>query len=229
VANGVVFVGVGDNGVVHAFDAATGTHLWDSTGAAGGSTFAAPIVSRGSVYAASWNGSGSADAGTVRAFVPGAPPPPPGPVVLLGDQAVEPQLDSNAMGQAEAFQATGAASGTLSSMSVYVDGSSTTTKLVVGLYADAGGHPGALLAQGSSTTLRSGAWNSVPVTPAAVVAGSSYWIAVLGTQSGTLRFRDRARGCRSETSSQKSLTALPGSWATGTVYSDCPLSAYGSS
>jgi chitodextrinase len=153
--------------------------------------------------------------------------PPPAPIVLLGDQQVEPQADSNAAGKAEAFRATASASGTLTKLRVYVDSGSSASKLVVGLYANAGAHPGALLTQGSLTAPVTGAFNEVIVPGVSVVQGTTYWIAILGA-TGTLRFRDRCcSGAASETSSQTTLTALPATWATGTVYTDGPLSAYG--
>jgi outer membrane protein assembly factor BamB len=70
VANGVVFVGEGNGGRVHAYDATTGAHLWDSGSASGGSTYAAPTVADGKVFIGSWNGSSTTDTGTVRAFAP---------------------------------------------------------------------------------------------------------------------------------------------------------------
>jgi len=231
VANGVVFVGSGLNGSVHAYDATTGTELWNSGSAIpGGATFAAPMVASGSLYVASWNGFNTGDGGSVYAFAPGSapPPPPPSSGVLLGDQTVESMVDSNILGQAEAFQTTASGSGTISTLSIYVDASSTATRMYAGIYADSTGHPGALIAQGSSSQLTAGTWNTIAIPGAIVSAGTSYWIAVLGTQSGTLRFRDANGGCNSETSSQTNLTALPAAWTTGTVYPSCPLSGYGS-
>jgi len=65
-------------------------------------------------------------------------------------------------------------------------------------------------------------------SPAAITAGNRYWMAILGTGSGILRFRDRNPGsCASEASAQSNLTILPGSWTTGTLSTDCPLSSYG--
>jgi PQQ-like domain len=230
VANGVVFVGSGLNGSIHAYDALSGAELWNSgTAIPGGATFAAPMVANGVLYTASWNGFGVSDGGTIRAFAQGSTsPPPPPPTVLLGDQTIESQLDDDALGMAEAFQTTASASGTVGSLSIYVDGSSTVTTLVAGLYADSAGHPGALIAQGSSTALTASAWNAVTIPGAIVTAGQPYWIAILGTNSGLLRFRDRNGGCLSETSAQSNLTSLPSSWATGSIYPSCPVSGYGS-
>jgi hypothetical protein len=232
VANGVVFVGSGINGSVHAYDAMNGTELWNSGSTiTSGATFAAPMVALGSLYVATWNGFNTGDGGTIRSFVTGSSPPPPPPSgVLLGDQTVESIVDSNSLGNAEAFQTTASASGTVSTLSIYLDASSTATTMFAGIYADSLGHPGALIAQGSSSQLTAGAWNTVPIPGAIVTAGTPYWIAVLGTQSGVLSFRDASgRGCVSETSGQKNLTALPSTWVTGTVWPSCPLSGYGSS
>jgi len=76
VANGVVFVGEGgDGGLTHAFDALSGTELWNSGSSInGGATFAAPTVANGAVYIGTWNGFGGGDAGTVYAFKPGGAP-----------------------------------------------------------------------------------------------------------------------------------------------------------
>jgi hypothetical protein len=148
--------------------------------------------------------------------------------VLLGTQVIEPSTDSNTVGQAEAFQTTATLSGSIGSLTVYLDASSASTKLYLGLYADNAGHPGAILTQGTSSTLVAGAWNTVAVTPASVTAGTRYWIAILGTSGGRIAFRDRSSGsCSSETSSLVNLQQLPAAWSTGSVYTDCPLSAYG--
>jgi hypothetical protein len=147
--------------------------------------------------------------------------------VLLGDQTVESQVDSNTNGQAEAFQTTGNVSGSLSSITFYVNSNSTATELYVGLYADNNGNPGTLLTQGSVATPTAGAWNTVSMPSTNVTAGTPYWIAVLGATSGKLFFRDHSSGsCKSQTSSQITLTSLPATWSPGTFYSDCPLSAY---
>ena len=150
--------------------------------------------------------------------------------VLLGDANVETQVGSIPLGQAEAFQATATASGAAQSLVVYLDSTSTASQLAVGLYADASGHPGALLSQGSSTTPVAGAWNPIRVTAANLAAGTPYWIAMLGTSSGTLAFREATPGsCPSELEAQSSLTSLPASWTTGTVGSNCPASVFGDS
>jgi outer membrane protein assembly factor BamB len=223
VANGVVYAGEGQGGRVFAFNAVTGVPLWNSGSAAGGFMFASPTVAAGALFAGTWVGQGAGDAGVIRAFRPSSAPTA---TVLLGDQQIESQLDSSPGGTAEAFQATATAGGTLAKLSIFVDGGSGAGKLVAGVYADAAGHPGALISQGGSTTLTTGRFNDVAVPGGSIVAGQKYWIAVLGT-GGTLRFRDRNGGCKSEASVQTTMTALPATWQTGPIYADCPLSGYG--
>jgi hypothetical protein len=98
---------------------------------------------------------------------------------------------------------------------------------VVGIYADAGGTPGALLAQTTIGTPIGGAWNAadLPGGPT-IVAGATYWIAVLGPAGGTPRFRDGASGGAAQTRSQSNLTTLPATWSRGNGYPNSPMSAY---
>jgi hypothetical protein len=66
-ANGVIFAGEGSTGIVHAYNAQTGTELWNSgiqLNAA--STFAAPTIANGSVYVGAWTSYGGG--GIVAAF-----------------------------------------------------------------------------------------------------------------------------------------------------------------
>jgi hypothetical protein len=153
--------------------------------------------------------------------------PPPG-TVFFGDQAIESQSDTNNIGTAEAFQTTANVTGTFTTIGLYLDSTSTITNVVVGLYTDSNGHPGSLLTQGSTSQLTKGTWNNVAVSAAQVSSGTKYWIAVLGRTSGTIKFRDRAKGpCFSEINAQSGLSALPSIWSSGSRYTDCPLSAYG--
>ena len=229
VADGVVFVGDANGGTVHAYNATTGVELWNSgTVIQGGATFAAPMVASGALYVGSWNGFTSAAAGAVRKFAVGTiqPPPPPPTTVLLGSQVVQSSFDSNVLGTAEAFQTTAVTSGTVGVLSIFVDAKSTAKTLVAGLYADSAGHPGALISQGTTSQLTAGGWNDIPISGAVVTSGTPYWLAILGTQSGTLGFRDGG-GCKSEESQQTNLTALPATWVSGKAWPSCPLSGYG--
>jgi beta-glucosidase len=149
---------------------------------------------------------------------------------VLGSQAKGSEVDNDVAGQAEAFRNIAPIDGTLDHASVFVDRKSAATDLIVGLYADAGGHPGPLLARGDLTSPSGNDWNTVPLPTTTLSAGQPYWIALLGT-GGTLRFRDECCGAKgsqpSESNALKKLTDLPATWSTGTVYrTDGPASAY---
>ena len=151
--------------------------------------------------------------------------------VLMGDQNVEGQTDASlTLGPAAAFQVTANTTGNMQSIVVYLDSSSTASQLSAGLYSDTGGHPNLMLAQGSSTQLVPGAWNTIAVPSTVVVAGTPYWIALLGTSGGNPAFRHSSAAiCSSETSAQNSLISLPSTWTTGVASSNCPVSAFGDS
>jgi len=160
---------------------------------------------------------------TTRSVVTSSPP-----ITLVGTQTVGPVTDSNAQGKAEAFRTVAAATGSVTSLSVYVDTGSTATKLIAGLYTDNNGHPGTRVARGTLTSPVAGSWNKVLLPATSVNAGSTYWIAIL-SPSGVLRFRAAAGSTSqpSETSAQTTLTALPSTWTSGTIYTSGPLSGYG--
>jgi hypothetical protein len=150
------------------------------------------------------------------------------PQYVIGDKALESSVDYSTQGTAQAFQTVPQKSGVVTTVQVYLDASSTATQLVAGIYKDNNGHPGALVAQGTKSTLKAGAWNSVPIPVASVTAAQPYWIAILGSK-GQIKFRDRLGSVagKLEISASSTLTSLPGTWITGLVYSNGPISAYG--
>jgi hypothetical protein len=158
-----------------------------------------------------------------------APPAAPG-TLLFGNQTVLGNKDWNSLGQAEAFQTTSVSTGTLATLSLYLDTTNTATHITLGLYTDNSGHPGTLLTQATTTTTTSGAWNTVAVPPVAITSGVKYWIAILASSSGTFRFRDNSSAsCGNEGSTQTNLTSLPAIWTRGQIWGNCPVSGYGSS
>jgi hypothetical protein len=149
---------------------------------------------------------------------------------VLGSKALGSEVDTNRAGQAEAFRAVAPADGAIDGLSVYAAKKSKATTLVAGVYADDNGHPGALLSSGQLADPAAGAWNDVPIPSTAIAKGQAYWIALLGL-GGTFSFLDECCGGRgsepSQTSASTSLTSLPATWATGTVYPhDGPASAF---
>jgi Ca2+-binding RTX toxin-like protein len=156
----------------------------------------------------------------------------PPPIALLGAEVLQPSVDSNPAGSAEAFRVTASTTGTLATLRVFVDATSPATNMVAGLFSNTGtNHPGTLLARGSLTPT-AGQWNNVPLANSvSVTAGTVYWIALLSpTGAGELRFRDRCCGGANqpaESSSQTNLANLPATWTTGQSFTDGPLSAVG--
>jgi chitodextrinase len=147
---------------------------------------------------------------------------------LVGDQTLEATSDSNSGGTAEAFRIAATTTGTLNSLVAYISSATTSSSVMVGLYANNGTHPGALLTSGTITNPTKNAWNTVTVSPVSVTSGTTYWIAILAPNgSGTVGFRDKASGGGSETDSVLNLLTLPANWTTGSTFTDGPLSAYG--
>lgn len=145
---------------------------------------------------------------------------------LLGDWAFEPHSDFVRVGRSVAFRFNAVGSGSASAVHVYIASPSAATAVVVALYNDTAGRPGYLLTTGTRSRPALARWNTVSVRPARLNAGTTYWLAVLGT-GGTLRYRDRRSGpCRSDTSAQTNVRVFPSSWSTETVHTGCPISAY---
>jgi hypothetical protein len=152
----------------------------------------------------------------------------PASLVRLGDQSVEAQVDNNPSGSAEAFQYTATTTGPATRLYVYLDAGNTATQVVAGLYTDAANNPGALLGQATMTSPQPGVWNSIVLSGVNITAGTKYWIAILApnTSTGLMQFRDTATGGLTKVSSQTTLNTLPGTWTTGSSWTNSPLSAY---
>jgi hypothetical protein len=65
-------------------------------------------------------------AGAAWVFVP----------LLVGSSQIQPNVDSNPAGTAEAFRYTAASTGSAGKLSVYLDTTSTATKVIIGLYTN---------------------------------------------------------------------------------------------
>jgi hypothetical protein len=148
---------------------------------------------------------------------------------LLGNQTIEALADTLASQQAQAFPYTSTGAGNVGTASVYIDSTNTAQGVLIGLYSDSSGSPGSLLATATISNPVSG-WNTAPLSSSPTInSGAQYWIALLGTGTGTLAFRDRSGGpCISK------VNAAPNNWtsmhnpfgATGGNFTFCPASAY---
>jgi hypothetical protein len=150
---------------------------------------------------------------------------------VLGDEALELGQGELPPGRSQAFLLRARLSAVARSAHVYIDRHSSARTVLIGVYADARGRPGALLSSGSISAPRMAAWNTAALAPSQLIATKSYWLTVLG-RGGTLRIRERRHAfCRSYVRSVAHTSALPRRWRAGGVSlrAHCPLSAYLSS
>jgi hypothetical protein len=137
---------------------------------------------------------------------------------LLGDNAIEPTADGSRIGVAEANQFAAVASGDATSLVIYIDASNRSTRFALGLYSDAAGVPGTLLAQGTATSVLNGAWNTVAISATALTSGTRYWIARLALAGSDVITRVNNGGSNLDRGDTRSNTSLPavfiagGSW-----------------
>jgi hypothetical protein len=143
---------------------------------------------------------------------------------LVGDPTLETKVDTSAAGTAKAFRYTATASGSANQMWVYLHNTNAATQVAIGLYADAAGAPGTLLAQGTITSPRNGLWNSASLPVTQITSGTTYWIALLApATTGQLVFQDQTGGgTTSSSSSQTTLTSLPTTWSSGSSGNGTP-------
>ncbi|GAA2093927.1 hypothetical protein GCM10009841_04000 [Microlunatus panaciterrae] len=148
---------------------------------------------------------------------------------VIGSAVVQPWVDANPAGTAEAFQYVATGSGTVTTFRAYLDDASTAERLVVGVYDDEGGEPGALLATGRSSELKAGDWNSISLGAGTeITAGQPYWLALLAPLcSGTIRFRDLPEGEGGPTRlGFGDDVALPSHWRSSRDFTNSPASIY---
>ncbi|HEU0251120.1 MAG TPA: hypothetical protein VFR48_10390 [Solirubrobacteraceae bacterium] len=146
--------------------------------------------------------------------------------ILLGETATLSHKAYISPGRSQAFRFRSIASGTAAAAQVYVDSGNTATTIVVGLYADASGHPGALLSTGVINFPTAGIWNTLSLSARSIAAGGYYWMALLG-EGGSFHYRNVERGsCLSATSLQGNLTGLPSTLSIGRTHHECPVSGY---
>src|SRR4029079_9926459 len=140
------------------------------------------------------------------------------PGVILGDSSIERTPDASSLGMVEANQFTATASGTVSSLAIYLDSSNQASALGLALYSDAAGVPGSLIAHGSLPTVQNGAWNSVAIPPTSLVAGTRYWIARLSTSGGDLVTRITSTQPSPDRVDIRVTTTFPATFSPGASY-----------
>jgi hypothetical protein len=101
----------------------------------------------------------------------------------------------------------------------------TGTHVVMGLYADNGGVPGALVTQTAEGTLNGGAL-VLPTTSAAGVAATTFWIAAVFDGSATVDEDRTATSVTAYCATMTFGTTLPSPFPTTTSYQGSPANWY---
>jgi hypothetical protein len=150
------------------------------------------------------------------------------PIVLVGTTTVGPNVDFNNAGQAEAFSAIAGAGGTVTHLSLYLDGSNGASTAMVALYDDAGNQPGSLLAYVSFNPAGTG-WRTGNISPVSVTAAARYWLAVLSPAgAGTVHYRDEVMSGTCYESQDTALTMPATTWTSMSSATCGGLAAYAS-
>lgn len=135
---------------------------------------------------------------------------------LVGSVTVGAQVDGNVPGKAQDYRFTASASGTATTLHVYLDASNTADTVGLGLYASQDTtHAGRLLARCGiySVPANVAGWYSCTMTvPVTVTAGTRYWLAIFqpaGT-AGTIAYRNTTSvsGAQTFGSLSSTLTSL---------------------
>jgi hypothetical protein len=117
-------------------------------------------------------------------------------------------------GVTHAYRGKSRSSGRVDRLNVYLDARSTASRVQLGLYAGNASKPGVRRAKCVIARPAAGAWNQCPIRATRVVAGRTYWLALLKPShaSGRLRYRVRIAASRAAYSAHR---ALPGRWRAG--------------
>jgi glucose/arabinose dehydrogenase/PKD repeat protein len=152
-------------------------------------------------------------------------------VTLAGTDVVNQDARSRAYpGHGEAYAMTATASGPILGLRLHLDPTSEASRMLLGVYSDAAGEAGALLASATAEQLTAGAWNEARLdAPLLLTQGTTYWFAVLNPadSTGVLWWNDRASATpgKDRTSRDGDLTAFPANWFIAQRYDAGPLSA----
>jgi hypothetical protein len=158
-----------------------------------------------------------------------------GTSILIGSLSSAGTSDQITQQQIEAWPFNASASGNATQISVWVQ-SVAASNVLLGLYEDNSGTPGALKGTASLSSPTGGQFNTANLTAASgkdlnITIGTVYWVSVLGTD-GTVTVRDlNGGGCNARVNSgTNNLTSLPNPFsASATLFPQCPLAAYVSS
>jgi hypothetical protein len=142
-----------------------------------------------------------------------------GAATVVGTTTVYSPVTKNGKGVAEAYRFKARSSGRVDRLNVYLHGTSTATRVTLGLYTGSRSRARARRARCTIASTRAGAWNTCSFASYRVRAGKYYWLALLqpARSKGRLRYREgrRSGGPVTYLSTRKRLSSLPSRWRNG--------------
>lgn len=138
----------------------------------------------------------------------------------VGTSTVQTTVDSDSVGEAEAFPDSASTTGSINRLSIYLDSTSTASSVKLGVYTDSSSQPASLLGSCTISSPVAGTWNRCSVSSAFnVTSGTSYWTAVLppSGSTGTIKYRTAGSG-PAFSSSSTSLSSLPSTFTVGSAW-----------
>jgi hypothetical protein len=148
--------------------------------------------------------------------------------VLVGDPRAGSASDQVDPGHGIAFPFVANASGAVGRLFVLIDVTNRAATVEIGLYDTYFDHPGQRLAVADIQDPKPG-WSSVAVSPAAVSASETYWLALFSKTPGTPVVFDAdplSSDVHGEYTIESDLTELPARWNSGVTFSRLPACAY---
>ncbi len=152
------------------------------------------------------------------------------PQLVIGNEALEPRIDSRQRSVAEAHSTAPEQSGIVINVERYLDSRSTATELVAGIDSNNNGRLYQCIAQGNLSALQPGDWNSIPIPATSVTTvDRSHWIATSGAKGEIVFLEPVETGTGAmETNAATGLTSLPSTWSSSADKPNSSMSVYGS-
>lgn len=143
----------------------------------------------------------------------------------MGLHRIEHHTVHEPAGRAEAFRYAATHTGAAETIHLYVARSDHAT-LRVGIYANSGRRPGALLTSGTVRRPRGGRWDAVRIRRVALQRARTYWLVVSADRGSVALRAGTTATCRHPGSAATALRGLPRRWGDRRPHSSCLLSAY---
>jgi hypothetical protein len=148
------------------------------------------------------------------------------PPTLLGSHTTSKTVRGQSAGRAEAFPFTAARAGNAGAVWVYVARNTRASVVRAAVYSDASGDPRTLLTAGIVRHFQRRRWVRIGLGSPHLRAGSTYWLALIGSE-GRLAYRvGTGRACGKHVMSLGAVDRLPRRWPSAKTGSGCRPAVY---